>query len=266
MQVDPRVEFASSQAPVNQSLAKAAIELADAFAKGDNEALRKLLDKSQTGILDSLLASEQWYDATEPIEAVRVVSIDPSSRLNPDPQTTKLAIAIQDPSGAYMLGWTGRKVFDDWLFTAVPTDATEQRSVKAFDGRMPTTSAGMEGVDASSLFAGIPAEALTMMAQFGLDPTNPDPLRLQNFLDKMGDRLPADIVETLRVILAALQALSGNDDAGADASGGGDSADQPQRPPRSKNTPSGLQTALKGWARTVLSCYGRRRGDEDERS
>lgn len=241
MKVDPRVEFAESQAPVDESLAKAAIKLADAFAQGDDEALRPMLDKRQQGILDTLIATEQWYDATEPIEAVRIVSIDAGSRLNPEPTTTTIGMAIQDPGGAYVLGWSGRKVLDDWVFTAIPTDSKEQRSAKAFDGRLPLASSTGAGVDASSLFAGMPAQSLAALAQFGLDPNNPDPAKLQSFIDEMGDRLPDEVVEQLRSLLEMLQQQLGTDSTSSDENDASmPSDDGGEEPPsRRKNTPHG---------------------------
>ncbi len=241
MKVDPRVEFAQSQAPVNESLAKAAINLADAFARGDDEALRSMLDKRQQSILDSLIATEQWYEATEPIEAVRIVSIDAGSRLNPDPTTTTIGIAIQDPNGAYVLGWSGRKVLDDWLFTAIPTDSKEQRSAKAFDGRLPLARSADAGVDTNSLFADMPAESLAALAQFGLDPNNPDPAKLQSFIDEMGDRLPDEVVEQLRSLLEMLQKQLGTDSTSANEDEAASPSDDggEERPSRRRNTPHG---------------------------
>ncbi|MBK7406198.1 MAG: hypothetical protein IPJ41_16735 [Phycisphaerales bacterium] len=240
MGVDARVEFAPSQAPVDRSLAEAAVHLADAFAKGDSDGLRKLLDKRDQPILDQLVTNEQWLDATDKIEAVRVVSIDSGSRLSEAPERTELALAVQDPDGAYVLVWSGKKLFDNWVFTAKPASGEERARAAAWDGLSPTAleDGGAGGVSA---FAGVDPAVLAQLAQFGLDPTNPDPQRLQAFLDQFGEKLPPDVREKLRAILEALG--GGGRDAGGGDEGGPPPAEESAEPgQRKKNTPAGPVT------------------------
>ncbi len=134
MDVDARVEFAEDAAPVSRDLAQAAIKLADAIARGDDEALRTMLDRTDHGSLDRLIASGQWYDATGKLEAVRVVSINTGARLDPAPEAAEIGLAVQDQDGAYVMLWAGRKVFDDWVFTARPASDEVRARATAWDG------------------------------------------------------------------------------------------------------------------------------------
>ncbi len=221
MSVDERVEFAEDAAPVSRGLAEAVITLADSIARGDAEAMRGLLAQRDQGLLDQLVNSEQWYEATEGIEAVRVVSMDSIGRLSEEPEEAELAIAVQDPDGAYVLVWSASMLQGDWVFSAEPSTAQEQARATSFDGMSPEQLAET-GADAASLFAGIDSAVLAQLAQFGIDPTNPDPMRLQAFLDEYGERLPPEVMERLRELLATLgggQPETGGDE-GGDAGGG----------------------------------------------
>ena len=73
MQVDARFQFPAEQAPIDDNVAEAVIRFGDALARGDADALREKMDAGTKGVLDQLVNSEAWYDATQDIEAVRVV-------------------------------------------------------------------------------------------------------------------------------------------------------------------------------------------------
>lgn len=75
MHPDARVQFPEQFAPLSQGVAEAVIAFADAFAKADAEALREMLDESGRQVLSTLLATGRWDEASERIEAVRVVHL-----------------------------------------------------------------------------------------------------------------------------------------------------------------------------------------------
>jgi hypothetical protein len=69
---DARVQFPQSRAPTDEDLAEAVIRFASALARGDESAFGSLLDPSARSVLDELLSSGDWEEATARIEAVRV--------------------------------------------------------------------------------------------------------------------------------------------------------------------------------------------------
>lgn len=80
MNVDARFQFPSNQAPVDADLAEAVIAFGNALARGSAEDVGGMVDASTRSVLDQLVNSEAWYDATGDIEAVRVVYLgNPSS-------------------------------------------------------------------------------------------------------------------------------------------------------------------------------------------
>ncbi|VAX36845.1 hypothetical protein MNBD_PLANCTO03-1177 [hydrothermal vent metagenome] len=230
MGVDARVEFAASEAPVDRGLAESAIRLADAFARGDDEALRQMLDKGDQQMLDQLMASEQWWDETDRIEAVRVVSIDAGSRLVEGPQSTQVMLAVQDPDGAYLLGWSGRKVFEDWVFSAVPSNGEERARASAWDGMSPMAG-GMGGMDA--MLAGNPelqammTKALTAMESLPME----ELLKLKAMIEAM-EPAPPGMLEMIEQEIAKREKRdTGSGGSGGGSSGDGGGGDDRQRDP-----------------------------------
>jgi len=72
---DARVQFPQENAPADRDLAEGAIRLADAIARGDEQALREQLDDRAEAVLDELVAGGQWYEDTSSVEAVRIVYV-----------------------------------------------------------------------------------------------------------------------------------------------------------------------------------------------
>lgn len=231
MNVDARVEFAEDAAPVDRGLAEAAIRLADAIAQGDDEALRGMLDRSDHVALDKLIGDGQWYEATGKIEAVRIVSIDGGARLDRAPERAEVGLAVQDPDGAYIMLWAGRKVLDDWMFTARPATGQVRGRASAWDGVSSAMLAdsgpslgfgGFVGVD------GLSPEILAQLQQLGIDPNNPDPAKLLELLDQLEGVLPPDQLQQLRELVESLGgAPAGAGDAGGADDGGGDGGSRP---------------------------------------
>ena len=79
MDADARLQFPPEVAPVQPELAEAVIEFGNALARGDDATVREKLDRPSQGVLDTLVSNEEWFDATEKIEAVRVVLLEGAS-------------------------------------------------------------------------------------------------------------------------------------------------------------------------------------------
>lgn len=126
MQADSRVQFPQEQAPENEELARAVIRLADALAKGDSETFRSLLDRPSQAVLDDLLGTGEWYEATAKIEAVRVVKLDEG--------TGALQVAVQEPGRAYLLAWTAMPAFESFVFAASPAPGGTRARASDWDG------------------------------------------------------------------------------------------------------------------------------------
>ncbi len=132
---DQRVQFPQVAAPVDESLARAVIKLAEALAKGDTAAVGPMLDPSARGILERLSGTGQWQDATARIQAVRVVNIINLG----DPKSAKMSIgnvylAIQEPNRAYILAWLANRVGDNWIFSGNLSTASTRARASEFDG------------------------------------------------------------------------------------------------------------------------------------
>ncbi len=203
MDVDARVEFAEDASPVSRDLAQAAIKLADAIARGDDEALRAMLDRTDHGALDRLIASGQWYDATGKLEAVRIVSINTGSRLDPAPEAAEIGLAVQDPDGAYVMLWAGRKVFDDWVFAAKPASDEVRARATAWDGASPAMLVS-SGHAAGFGSGGFSPEIMAQFEQLGIDPNNPDPAKLLELLDQLEGVMPPEQLQALRDMIESL--------------------------------------------------------------
>jgi len=78
MDADARLQFPEDVAPVDPDVAEAVIAFGDALARGDSGAIGEMLDQPSKNVLDSLVNADQWSEATEGIEAVRVVLVSDS--------------------------------------------------------------------------------------------------------------------------------------------------------------------------------------------
>jgi hypothetical protein len=134
MKPDARVKFANETSPADRTLAEGVIHLADYIAKGDSAKLKGMLDRSAQTVLDELVSNGAWTDETKKIEQVRVVYLSDTLEKHPDSAT--VAMAIQDPAGAYLLGWTLRRDGDGpWTVSAAPTPADSKARASDFDGQ-----------------------------------------------------------------------------------------------------------------------------------
>jgi hypothetical protein len=70
---DARVQLARGIETTDRDLAEAVLRFADAWAKGDDRALRQMLVRSDRAILDDLRARGEWDAEVEKVEQVRIV-------------------------------------------------------------------------------------------------------------------------------------------------------------------------------------------------
>jgi hypothetical protein len=122
---DPRVQFPQDHAPTSESLARAVAQLASAIASGNNTAFAGLLDGPSKEVLAEQVKSGAWARETSDIEVVRVVG------LTSDAESATLTLAVQDPRGAYLLGWKGVSSGDLWTFGGAQSPDT--RAPRASD-------------------------------------------------------------------------------------------------------------------------------------
>ncbi|GEM_PF-1878072 len=113
MKADARVQFPAANAPTDERLARAVIELADALARGDAKKFESMIDAAGKGVLSELQASGAWEESTgKKIEAVRVAKLSSGG---------DLVLAVQEVGSAYPLAWKANTTGPAVVFSAVPT-------------------------------------------------------------------------------------------------------------------------------------------------
>lgn len=113
MKADARVQFPTANAPTDEKLARAVIELADALARGDAKKFETLVDAPGKNVLAELQASGAWDESTgKKIEAVRVAKLSGGG---------ELVLAVQEVGSAYPLAWKANTTGPAVVFSAVPT-------------------------------------------------------------------------------------------------------------------------------------------------
>jgi hypothetical protein len=148
---------------------------------------REDLDIDSRGVLDSMLADGTWFEATERIEAVRVVYLNQRPDEDEDANSADFVLAVQQPGGAYTLGWGADETEGGWVMSPLGT----------VDLTLPRAS----DWDADSLSAYQSEAGWDVPAGDGLSGTNPDRgdmpmlayLAAQTTQRLMGDGGPADL-------------------------------------------------------------------------
>lgn len=132
---DARLQFPQSVSVEDRSLVEAVVDFANAFTTGDDAAVSEFVDGGSKQALDQLIVTGGWYEATDTIEAVRIVSLSQSPSRNSSANSGTLVFAVQNESGAIVLGWDASKGPDGgWLFTGIPTSGTVRSRAAEWDG------------------------------------------------------------------------------------------------------------------------------------
>jgi len=129
---DARVQFPSSKAPRSEALARNVIALADALAKGDSDAFGKLITDDAKQDLSALTASGEWDESLKKLEAVRVVRLE-STGDEGAPSSAIVSLAVQDPSGSYVLNWSGVLKDGDYVFDGLRSPRETRRRADEWD-------------------------------------------------------------------------------------------------------------------------------------
>ncbi|MCB9837902.1 MAG: hypothetical protein H6813_01055 [Phycisphaeraceae bacterium] len=121
LELDPKVEFPKINEPSGSDIAETVAALAAAIANGDSRALHPMLDEPNQVILDELVESGAWQSSTESITKVRVCTLEEQG------ESIKVGLGIESADGAYLLGWSGERLGNGWLFAGIaletPADA-----------------------------------------------------------------------------------------------------------------------------------------------
>ena len=192
---DARVQFPQTHAPTDDSLARAILLLADAIAKGDSDRMAPLLAADAKNDLDVLTASGEWDESVEQIEAVRVVMLEDLTPGGPgggpggsgEATAASLQLAIQEPSGAYLLGWTAIRTGDRWVFDGVRAPSEVRKRATDFDGGLAgdalaglsAGAAGGDPMEQASVLAYLAMELQKRVAQAANIPFDPNAAKQQ---------------------------------------------------------------------------------------
>lgn len=161
MKPDARVQFPQSHAPIDESLARAVVSLAESVAKGDADAFGKLLDTSGRATLDSLTSSGDWDLHTKKIEAVRIVSLSQTPQGEKEAATCMLTLAVQEPGAAYAMGFAADKANGAWTFKGAESPGGTRARATDWDGTASSATASAM----PALPPGIDPAAAAAMAQ-----------------------------------------------------------------------------------------------------
>lgn len=128
LKLDPRVQLSDQLLTTSDSLAKAALELANALAKGDDKAFAAALDPAGKELVRDLVASEEWADSTKRIEGVRLVRLSAGGDAG-------FAMAAPTQSG---IPEEGRQAVFDMVMGSLPQEAKD--ALRDQLGREPTAA------------------------------------------------------------------------------------------------------------------------------
>ncbi|MFG0257762.1 MAG: hypothetical protein ACF8GE_07675 [Phycisphaerales bacterium JB043] len=141
------VTFPDSYRPSDDILTESIATLANSLITGDVQSMSSVLSEESQSVLDTLVENGLWSNATDTIEAIRVVSMDDSS------PTPRFGLAIQEADIAYLLAWEGRSNANAWTFTGLAIEPRTARTAEELDGAIialraiPTAAPEPEPVD-----------------------------------------------------------------------------------------------------------------------
>ncbi len=131
---DARVQFPQERAPVDATLAKAVINLADGFAKGDSTKVSGMLDPVSKVTLDKLVADGSFEDVAKKLEGVRVVCLEEGGIDSGRSSSGSLVLAFQEPGSSYVLSWMAIRAGEQWIFSAAPSTGASKNRAAEWDG------------------------------------------------------------------------------------------------------------------------------------
>lgn len=123
-----KVQFPAELMPDNEDEARGVASLANAIAAGDADNLAGMLDRADAAVLSELRESGDWERSTAAMTAVRVVSLQSTG------SSVRVGLALEDPAGAYLLGWEGTQSRGEWTFRALPVVSPPASKASDLDG------------------------------------------------------------------------------------------------------------------------------------
>ncbi len=123
-----KVEFPKEKGPSDANLLRAAVDLANALAKGDDAAMMPLLSRRDQSVLKDLAERGEWKTQTANLELVRVCA------LSVEDGKAKLGLGVQDKAGAYLLAFEGENAGGSWTFSGLAIEPKTARAAADLDG------------------------------------------------------------------------------------------------------------------------------------
>lgn len=124
----PGAQFPAERIPVEESPARAIAALVSAFARGDDTTLRNMLDRADVAVLDELIESGSWRDATDATQTVRVCTVETNNGI------VRVALGFEDDQGAYLLAFEGVEARGDWKFKSLAIASPPAARASDLDG------------------------------------------------------------------------------------------------------------------------------------
>ena len=112
--LDPGVQFPEHRLPSSLEVADAIVDFANAFKGGDRDEVLSQLTPSTRNDLVAMLSQREWQSVIDTIEAVRVCIVEDLGS-----SEVRVGLGIQEPDGAYLLGWEATRRGDVWMWEAV---------------------------------------------------------------------------------------------------------------------------------------------------
>lgn len=125
--LDPGVQFPQENLPGTLEAAEAIVAFANAFGAGERDAVLRMLTPASRADLQALIPPREWADQFEHVEAIRICIVEDLG------STVRVGIGVQEPDGAYLLGWRALRNGDEWSWQAVPVRDIEAPSVAMLD-------------------------------------------------------------------------------------------------------------------------------------
>jgi hypothetical protein len=124
----PKVQFPEDLLPASQEATNAIAALASAIAAGDSAALTTMLSGPDQAVLLLLIEEGEWQRQTARLQVVRVSSVEAGS------SGLRVGLALQEESGAFLLGWEGTESAGAWQFSSLPIEPRTALTAKELDG------------------------------------------------------------------------------------------------------------------------------------
>jgi hypothetical protein len=199
---DPRVQFPQDASPSDGSVARAIVDAANALAKGNDGALRAMLQSDAQLILDGLVNSGDWETSTKRIEGVRVIAVNQTPKNDANATGFVVQMAVQEPGESYVIAWEGAKQGMGWKLTGAKAPAGTRP--RASDWAETATAPAPAPVAVEEAPAAKPAavvatkeEQLTVVAGIGMIVTerlakaaNTD---FESMMSKLGQQVPPGV-------------------------------------------------------------------------